>query len=669
MDGYVEIGVDLDTQSFDKQIAEVERELKTLTRLYEGIKRSKPYEGQAQALKELGLEIEKTKNKLISLKKRQQDVGKTKITGASNSFKGINSSINDINNSLSRTIARIGRWAVALLGVRTIYGFLSQAASTVSQYNEKIGADINYIKFALATTLQPVIETLISLVYKLLGAINYISINLFKVNLLARATTEAFENQNKATAGTVKQAKELKKTLAGFDEMNILQDTGSSDSGSGGGSAIVSPSIDLSNYQFNPDDLLKNWNLDKFIEKGKEIATNIAKGINDTLEKTDFVGLAKGFSKALRGLIQIIVTFIQEIDWQLVGKSIGDFLLNIDWLGIFLEIATFWYEGQKALLDVVIGIMDAIIEKITDPKFVGDLFQAGIDLFMGLLKGFVSVIAKIGEALMKLLEMVLAFFGIHSPSTVFAEIGQNLMLGLVNGIQSLFQNVINIFINLINSIKSTFGQIVEFIKGIVDSIVSIFNSGVNIIIGLPSKIKDTFASAMNVVYSTISSVWNKIKKLFSAGGKIFDGMKDGIVNSFKAIVNALISGINKAIAIPFNKVNSLLNTIRNAGVLGVKPFKGLWSQNPIGVPKIPKLAKGGIINNPGKGVFTGSAIAGEAGREFYMPLQDEQMLSLVGEAIGKYITINANITNTMNGRVISRELQRVQNDRDFAYNR
>jgi hypothetical protein len=40
----------------------------------------------------------------------------------------------------------------------------------------------------------------------------------------------------------------------------------------------------------------------------------------------------------------------------------------------------------------------------------------------------------------------------------------------------------------------------------------------------------------------------------------------------------------------------------------------------------------------------------------------------LGEAIGKYITINANITNTMNGRVISKELQKIQNDRNFAYN-
>ena len=43
-------------------------------------------------------------------------------------------------------------------------------------------------------------------------------------------------------------------------------------------------------------------------------------------------------------------------------------------------------------------------------------------------------------------------------------------------------------------------------------------------------------------------------------------------------------------------------------------------------------------------------------------------METLGEAIGKYITINANITNSMNGRVISRQLQRIQNDSNFAYN-
>ena len=51
-----------------------------------------------------------------------------------------------------------------------------------------------------------------------------------------------------------------------------------------------------------------------------------------------------------------------------------------------------------------------------------------------------------------------------------------------------------------------------------------------------------------------------------------------------------------------------------------------------------------------------------------IPLTDENAMQILGENIGRYSTINANITNSMNGRVISRILQQIQNDRDFAFN-
>ena len=43
-------------------------------------------------------------------------------------------------------------------------------------------------------------------------------------------------------------------------------------------------------------------------------------------------------------------------------------------------------------------------------------------------------------------------------------------------------------------------------------------------------------------------------------------------------------------------------------------------------------------------------------------------METLGEAIGRYITINANIPVSMNGRVISRQLRQIRNDREFAYN-
>lgn len=71
---------------------------------------------------------------------------------------------------------------------------------------------------------------------------------------------------------------------------------------------------------------------------------------------------------------------------------------------------------------------------------------------------------------------------------------------------------------------------------------------------------------------------------------------------------------------------------------------------------------------PNKGTMIGGAIVGESGAEGVIPLTDTQAMETLGETIGKYITINANIVNKMNGRTISKELIQVQNNQNFAYN-
>lgn len=86
------------------------------------------------------------------------------------------------------------------------------------------------------------------------------------------------------------------------------------------------------------------------------------------------------------------------------------------------------------------------------------------------------------------------------------------------------------------------------------------------------------------------------------------------------------------------------------------------------LPRMP-LKVGGIVNLPSRGVPIGGAYAGEAGAEGVIPLTDSQAMETLGEAIGRYITINANIVNNMNGRTISRQLQQIQGNQDFAYNR
>lgn len=158
-------------------------------------------------------------------------------------------------------------------------------------------------------------------------------------------------------------------------------------------------------------------------------------------------------------------------------------------------------------------------------------------------------------------------------------------------------------------------------------------------------IKTVFTTVWNTIYDTVKGIWDNILKLFSSGGKIFSGVVDGIANVFKTIVNTLISGINKVIAVPFKTINGLLNTIRNASFLGISPFKGLWEQNPLPVPKIPKLEKGGILKKGQVGFLEGN------GAEAVVPLdRNKYWIKAVAKEFDRNVpqTVTNNKEQTIN---------------------
>ncbi len=103
------------------------------------------------------------------------------------------------------------------------------------------------------------------------------------------------------------------------------------------------------------------------------------------------------------------------------------------------------------------------------------------------------------------------------------------------------------------------------------------------------SIKGIFGGVADWFKNIFSTAWQKVKDVFSTGGKIFDGIKEGITNVFKTVVNGIIGGINKVIKVPFDGINSALKRIKNVDIAGFKPFN--WMPT-INTPQIPKLAEG-----------------------------------------------------------------------------
>lgn len=215
-----------------------------------------------------------------------------------------------------------------------------------------------------------------------------------------------------------------------------------------------------------------------------------------------------------------------------------------------------------------------------------------------------------------------------------------------NSLIDKWTGVIKWFSNLWGNVKKgadeQWNKISSGISKIWDGLIGTASRTFNSVV---SAIKKAINVIPNYFKTTFTTAWNNVKRVFSTGGKIFTGIKDGIASTFKTIVNGLIGGINRVIRVPFNAINGMLNKIRSVSVAGLKPFSGFWGPNPIKVPSIPRLARGGQV---GAGQMF---IAGEAGMEVMgkhqgkstvMPLENTSFVSAIEKAVARGVSSNNN---------------------------
>ena len=289
------------------------------------------------------------------------------------SLENILKSINGVGNSINGIIKKVTKWGLAIFGIRSAYNAIRGAASTLSQYNEQIGTDIEYIRFALASSLQPIVETLIRLAYKLLAVINSISVKLFNYPLFANATADGFNK-------TAKSAEKIKKSLAGFDEMNVLQDTSGGDTSGGG-----TPSIDLSKT---------NEEADAYVEKMKETVITVTSFWEEDW-KMYFENASGNWNTFIQGILLILEGFylifkgIFEVIGGIIDIFVGIFTGDMD------KLKEGWDKLLKGFVDILVGIVDIILGIV--------LTALGIikGILLDLWNGVVSVLSIVGNWIYK----------------------------------------------------------------------------------------------------------------------------------------------------------------------------------------------------------------------------------------------------------------------------
>ena len=124
----------------------------------------------------------------------------------------------------------------------------------------------------------------------------------------------------------------------------------------------------------------------------------------------------------------------------------------------------------------------------------------------------------------------------------------------------LWEGVKNFANNCIVGIKYIWGKVSEWFNNTIIQPIKNFFGGMwdalkNGASAAWEGIKSVFSGVVNWFKDKFSAAWNAVKNVFSVGGKIFSGITEGISNMFKKVVNAIIDGLNKIIAFPFNKIN------------------------------------------------------------------------------------------------------------------
>ena len=205
---------------------------------------------------------------------------------------------------------------------------------------------------------------------------------------------------------------------------------------------------------------------------------------------------------------------------------------------------------KKGITDAISSVTETAKKILSAIKSAFDnfsLFDIGKNLIQGLIDGVNNMIetaknavANVGNAVIDKVKNVL---GIHSPSTVFAEIGGYINQGLANGINAALSYVEQAMTNLANVVQQKGNEMIDYGATTATNFVdSFFN-------GLDSKWQELDSGLQNDFFGTVQNLWNAVQNGdlktigTTAAAIIWQAMGEENQNQVKAYAQSFISNI------------------------------------------------------------------------------------------------------------------------------
>ena len=172
----------------------------------------------------------------------------------------------------------------------------------------------------------------------------------------------------------------------------------------------------------------------------------------------------------------------------------------------------------------------------------------------------------------------------------------------------------------------------------------------------------------DLILNTVKDTWARIKNFWNAHigyvfkkewwSRKFDCIKQGMKDALNGVIGIVERTINNIVS----KLNSFSIKIPN----WVPTYGGSSLGFNIPYAHLPRLAKGGIVNNPGRGQ---AVIAGEAGAEAILPLQNNtEWMDMLVDKVADRVSMNVVNRITIDGKDVNSSNKKYDSRFAFATN-
>ena len=246
----------------------------------------------------------------------------------------------------------------------------------------------------------------------------------------------------------------------------------------------------------------------------------------------------------IQALPQIITTIVQAIP-QIISGIVNALVKNIPQIiqaGVQLFVAL--TQNLPTIIDEIVKAVPRIVSGIVSAfgSLVGEMVKAGANLLHGLWEGISSAAGWLWEKVSgwasSLVDGIKNFFGIHSPSTVFAEIGTNMGEGVGVGFGESMNGVSS---DMTAAMRGA-GQLTaaEAVRAVNDGIIA--------------NIEGLSGAITAIVERVISGLTAQAQKLNQAGQDFDRHISSGMITAIPQIT-AKIPQITQSIITAFNAQN------------------------------------------------------------------------------------------------------------------